>query len=96
MKAHLKYYIKNKIHDRYVVELSIHEFAKSSKYPDGIKYGLICKDLKSGDFVLFDNHHPKGPHVHINDREFPYNYTNDDKLIADFETIVLKELGVKL
>lgn len=31
-----------------------------------------------------------------NDREFSYEYTNDDKLIADFEMMVLKELGVKL
>jgi hypothetical protein len=37
--------------------------------PDGIEYGLICKDLKTGDSVLVDNHHPKCPHVHINDRE---------------------------
>jgi len=96
MKAHLRYYLKNKIHDRYVVELSIHEVGKSSKYPDGIKYGLICRDLKTGKYVLLDNHHPKGPHVHINDREFSYEYVNDEQLILDFEMYVLKELGVKL
>ncbi len=96
MKAHLRYYIKNKINDRYVVELSIYEVGKSSKYPDGIKYGLICKDLKTGDYVLLDNHHPKGPHVHVNDREFVYAYSGDDQLIADFEVMVLRELGVKL
>ena len=84
------------IQDRYVVEVSIYEFAKSKKYPDGIKYGLICKDLKTGDYVLMENHHPKGPHVHVNDREFAYDYSNDDKLIEDFEMLVLKELGVKL
>lgn len=96
MKAHLRYFIKNKIHDRYVVELTIFEVGKSSKYPDRIKYGLICKDLKKGDYVLLDNHHPKGPHVHINDREFSYVYVNDEQLIADFEMMVLEELGVKL
>ena len=78
------------------MELSIHEVGKSSRYPDGIKYGLICKDLRTGDYVLMDNHHPKGPHVHVNEREFVYEYTNDDKLIEDFEMLVLKELGVKL
>jgi hypothetical protein len=78
------------------VELSIYEVGKSSKYPDGIKYGLICKDLKTDDYVLLDNHHPKGPHVHINEREFAYEYVNDDQLITDFEMMVLKELGVKL
>ena len=96
MKAHLRYYVKNKVHDRYVIELSIYEVGISSKYPDGIKYGLICKDLKNGDYVLLDNHHPKGPHMHINNREFAYEYTDDESLINDFEMIVLKELGVKL
>ena len=63
---------------------------------DGIKYGLICKDLKTGNYVLMDNHHPKGPRVHINDQEFSYEYKNDEKLILDFQNWVLKELGVKL
>jgi len=96
MKAHLRYYVKNTVHDRYVIELSIFEVGVSSKYPDGIKYGLICKDLKTGDYVLLDNHHPKGPHMHINKREFAYEYVDDEKLIDDFQMIVLKELGVKL
>ena len=96
MKAHLRYYTKNKVQNRYVVELSIYEVGKSAKYPDGIKYGLICKDLKTNNYVLLDNHHPKGPHVHINDREFSYEYVGDEKLIEDFQMFVLQELGVKL
>ena len=96
MKAHLRYFTKNRVQNRYVVELSIYEVGKSSKYPDGIKYGLICKDLKTGSYVLLDNHHPKGPHVHINDREFSYGYVDDEKLIEDFQMFVLQELGVKL
>ena len=96
MKAHLRYYSKNRIRDRYVMELSIHEVGKSDKYPDGIKYGLICKDLRTGNFVLMDNHHPKGPHIHINDRELAYEYVSDEQLISDFESLVLRELGVKL
>jgi hypothetical protein len=78
------------------MEVSIFEVGKSNKYPDGVRYGLICKDLKTGDYVLLDNHHPKGPHVHINEDEFPYEYVNDDKLIEDFNDLVLKKLGVKL
>lgn len=96
MKAHLRYFTKNRVQNRYVVELSIYEVGKSSKYPDGIKYGLICKDLKTGNYVLLDNHHPKGSHVHINDREFSYDYVDDEKLIEDFQMFVLQELGVKL
>jgi hypothetical protein len=96
MKARLRYYAKNRLDNRYVVELSIFEVGKSTKYPDGIKYGLICKDLKNGTFVLMDNHHPKGPHFHVNNKEFPYTYLSDEKLIEDFKNLVLKELGVKL
>lgn len=96
MKARLRYYVKNNLHGRYVIELSIYEVGQSVKYPDGIRYGLICKDLKTGSFVLMDNHHPKGPHIHINDEEFDYKYVNDEQLIADFQNWVLKELGVKL
>lgn len=96
MKAHLRFYVKNNIQGRYVLELSIHEIGKSVKYPDGIKYGLICKDLKTGHYVLMDNHHPKGPHIHVNDNEYSYTYTNDNKLIKDFQNLVLQELGVNL
>ncbi len=96
VKAAVRYYVKNNLHGRYVIELSIYEVGQSSNYPDGIKYGLICKDLKTGHYVLMDNHHPKGPHVHINNHEFDYEYKNDEKLIEDFQNWVLKELGVKL
>ncbi len=96
MKARLRYFAKNRIHGRYIVELSIYEVGKSGKYLDGIRYGLICKDLKTGNLVLFDNHHPKGPHIHINERELAYEFIDDERLIEDFEMLVLKELGVKL
>lgn len=96
MKARLRFYLKNMLRGRYVVELSIYEIEASTRYPEGIKYGLICKDLKSGDFVLMDNHHPKGPHVHVNDEEFSYNFVDDDNLVEDFKNLVLSNLGVKL
>lgn len=96
MKAVLRLYHKSSLQGRYVLVFSIHEFKPSAKYPDGVKFGLICKDLKTGDYVLMDNHHPKGPHIHINNVELNYEYVNDQKLIEDFRMLVLKELGVKL
>jgi len=44
---------------------------------NGIKYGLICKDLKADSYVLMDNHYPKGPHFHVNDPGFLYEYVKD-------------------
>ncbi len=43
-----------------------------------------------------DNHHPKGPHIHIDDDERDYEYRNDEKLIDDFNKLVLLHLGVKI
>lgn len=96
MKARLRYYSKQTVQERFLMELSIHELEVSTKYSDGIKYGLICKNFETGEFVLMDNHHPKGPHVHINDVEVDYHYESDNQLIEDFKKLVLRELGVKL
>ena len=78
------------------MELKVHEVGKSSKYPEGLKYGLICKDLKTGTRVLLDNHHPKGPHIHLNEEELPYEFRGLDTLVDDFQTLVLRHLKVKL
>jgi hypothetical protein len=96
MKSRLIYYVKNRLLDRYVLELSIHEVEKSSRYVDGVKYGLICIDTKTGAKVLFDKHHAKGPHIHIDDQELEYEYRNDDQLLKDFTALVLSHLGVEL
>lgn len=78
------------------MELKIHQVEKSSRYPDGIKYGLICKDLKTDRKVLMDNHHPKGHHVHLDDKEFPYAFKSTDVLVDDFKQFVLEHLEVEL
>ena len=96
MKAKLKFYLKNRIYDRYVMELSIYLVGVSKAYPDWVRYGLICKDLVTGKMILMDNHHPKGPHININDKEIGYVYENDEKLISDFQSLVFQHLGVKL
>lgn len=96
MRARLIYYVKSRLQNRYVLELVIHEVEKSPRYVDGVKFGLICVDTKTGERVLFDNHHPKGPHIHIDDQELQYEYKNDDQLLKDFAALVLSHVGVKL
>jgi len=96
MKAVLKYSSKLTIKNRYVLELTIHEVVDNKKYPDGIKYGLICFDTKTKKRVLLDNHHPKGPHIHIDQSELPYEYENEDKLIEDFKKLVFEHLEIKI
>ncbi len=87
---------KAKLHKRYVVELNIFQFSDKKKYPDNIKYRLICIDIKTGKKVLFDNHIPKGHHFHINETEFKYDFVNEDQLIEDFQKLIYDHFGVRL
>jgi hypothetical protein len=96
MKARLILWQKARLQNRYVLEMEIHEVGKSPKYIDGVRYSLILIDVSNGRRVLMDNHHPKGPHVHLDDRELPYAFTNEDKLIEDFKKLVMEHLEVKI
>ena len=96
MKAVRVFWQKARVQDRYLLEMSIHQVGKSLRYPDGIKYGLILADPKSGRRLLMDNHHPKGPHIHVDDRELPYDFINEDRLVEDFKLLALTFMGVKL
>jgi len=96
MKASLVYWFKERIKEHFIVELKIYQVGKSSKYPDGIKYSLICKDLKTERQVLMDNHHPKGHHIHLDDQERQYEFHSTDKIVDDFKKLVLEHFEVKL
>lgn len=90
------YWHKARLRERYILEMEIFRVQKTKEYKDGVKYGLILIDPKTGKKVLMDNHNPKGPHVHLNEKEFPYEYVNEDKLIKDFKNYVLNHMEVKI
>ncbi|HBQ21657.1 MAG: hypothetical protein A2Z91_02785 [Deltaproteobacteria bacterium GWA2_38_16] len=92
----LKYYHKALLQNRFVVEIVLYEVTVTQKYPDGVKYRLICVDQKENRKILMDNHHPKGHHVHINDKEVEYHFISEDNLISDFNQLVLTHMGVRL
>lgn len=96
MKASLIYWHKARLRNRYIVEMKLYNVEKSRGYKGGIKFSLICLDLKTKMRVLFDNHHPKGPHVHIGDKEISYHYINEEKLFSDFKKLVFEHMEVKL
>lgn len=96
MKAVLVSWHKARLQGRYVLEMEIHKVERSTRYPEGIKYGLILTDLRSGKRILMDNHHPKGPHVHLNEEEISYEYVDEEKLVNDFRALVLENMGVKI
>jgi hypothetical protein len=90
---HQKFYLEGQ---RYLVEMDVLRVEDTSRFPEGVKYGLICIDRKTGRKVLMDNHHPKGHHQHVGEIEYPYDYRGLDQLIDDFRRLVNSELGVEL
>ena len=96
MKARLFRHEKFIVRRRYIVEISVYEVLNSKQYPDHLKWGLICIDRVSGKRVLMDNHHPKGPHIHIDEAELPYLFIDLDSLVQDFLSIVAEHMGVQL
>ena len=76
--------------------MKLWEVAKTSKYPDGVKYSLIFINVKKKKKVLMDNHNPKGHHYHLDDSEFDYEYFGVDQLIDDFKSLVKIHVGVQL
>lgn len=73
-----------------LVELKIWEVAKSNHYPSGRKFSLFLVS-EGKTLVGIDNHKPKGPHLHLGDQEVPYDYVDEEKLLADFWSFVRKE-----
>lgn len=75
--------------DAAVAELKIWSVPRSKDYPHGRKFSLF---LVSGGQVVVgvDNHKPKGPHLHLGDRELPYLYRDDVALLADFWDLARK------
>lgn len=70
-------------------EIKVWNVPRSAYYPTGRKFSLF---LVSGGTTLvgIDNHKPKGPHLHLGDREVPFEYLTDEKLLADFWALARK------
>lgn len=96
MKASLVRHEKFIVGGRFIVEIVVHSISDRHRYPAGFKYALVCVDRKTGRRVLLDNHHPKGPHVHLGDEELAYEYVDLDQLVTDFRKFVSEYLGANI
>lgn len=66
-----------------VAELKVWSVPVSKDYPQGRKFSLFL--VVDGAIVVgMDNHKPKGPHLHLGERELKYLYRGEAKLIEDF------------
>jgi hypothetical protein len=75
-----------------VAELKVWQVPKSTHYPDGLKFSLFLVERESGEVLVgFDNHQPKGPHLHRDGKEAPYSFRSVEELLEDFWSLVAEE-----
>jgi hypothetical protein len=73
-----------------IFEFVVWKVPMTKDYTDGTKYRAWLS--VEGDTVFgFDNHKPKGPHLHIGDREIGYVYRGLSQLRADIVAMIKKE-----
>ncbi len=66
-------------------EIVLWQVERSLRHPEGVRYRLAF--IRTGEetpALLYDNHHPKGHHRHIEGVEQPYFLTTVERLVADF------------
>jgi hypothetical protein len=75
---------------RAIFETVVWKVPKSKEYIEGIKYrAWLCEN---GETLFgFDNHKPKGPHLHIRDTEVGYLFRGYDELMKDIKVMIEKE-----
>ncbi len=85
-----------KFERQYLTDGSFVERAVDAIKPDkwrnhGVRYRLAW--VQSGKCrVLFDNHHGKIDHFHIDENEMPYQFVSLDQLLEDFYSEI-RQLG---
>jgi hypothetical protein len=76
------------------VEGTIETITPDRWRPHGVRYRLAW--VQGGRCrVLFDNHHGKGDHFHIDQREYPYRFRSVGQLIRDFQAEI-RNLGGRI
>ena len=84
-KATLVFHEKLSLNSGLISERKIWKIARSPNYPSGFKYRLVLVNPKTHEVVLlYDNHAPKGAHIHWDDRERNYEFVSLEQLLKDF------------
>lgn len=75
-----------------IAEAKVWKVPKSVHFPEGIKYSLFLALKETGEIVIgFDNHRPKGHHIHKHGKELSYAFSDVDALVEEFWEIVASE-----
>jgi hypothetical protein len=73
-----------------IFEVVIWRVPPSSHYPDGIKYRAWLSENGATIFG-FDDHKPKGPHLHIGEIEVGYVFRGISELMRDVVAMIEAE-----
>ena len=88
---HQKLTLRNATGTRQTIfEMTVWKIPKDKNFPEGIRY----RAWLSEDGVTlfgFDNHKPKGPHLHVGDKELGYIFRGYDELIRDIRKMIEQE-----
>jgi len=77
-------------------EMVIWQVEPNPRQPEGIRYRLaLIRAGEKAPAVLYDNHHPKGHHRHIEGVEEAYEFVNVEGLIADFMADLSRVTGAR-
>lgn len=89
VRARLLVAAKLTLRSGYIEEVKVWSVPVNEKYPEGIRFRLVLVDQRTGDIaLLYDNHWPKGPHVHFGGAETCYRFRSVERLLKDFEAHV--------
>jgi hypothetical protein len=89
MKARLHFRLRVTHSDGGFEEFVAWKIPSGPRYPDGVRYRFAF--VPAGHVrpaVLYDNHHPKGHHKHLEGREIPSIFIDIRRLVADFRADV--------
>ena len=88
---HQKMILKHESGNRLAVfEFVVWQIPRSKDYPNGVKF---CAFLSENGVALwgFDNHQPKGPHLHVREQELGYVFRGIEELKEDIIAMIQKE-----
>ncbi len=77
-----------------LLEMVVWHVEPNPRQPDGVRYRLaLVRAGRTSPSVLYDNHHPKGHHRHLEGVEESYQFVDVDRLLADFMADVKRVTG---
>jgi hypothetical protein len=88
---HQKLTLRNESGTREAIfEMIVWKVPKDKDFPEGIRYRAWMSE-EGVTLFGFDNHKPKGPHLHVGEKELGYLFRGYDELVKDIRKMIEQE-----